>query len=174
MPFEGFDFSGFWEESTYAQQAYGCGKLTPAAVAAAEAALGYKLPASYVWLMGQHNGGVPVSRCFPTGSPTSWAEDCIAIEGIHGISAEEHRGILGETRLMTDEWGYPNIGIAICDCPSAGHDEIFLDYRACGPQGEPKVVHIDQEGDYCITPLADSFEEFIRGLLPDSCFEEEE
>lgn len=57
------------------------------------------------------------------------------------------------------------IGVAICDCPSAGHDMIFLDCRECGPQGEPKVVHIDQEYDYEITPLADSFEEFIRGLV---------
>ena len=39
---------------------------------------------------------------------------------------------------------------------------IFLDYRACGPQGEPAVVHVDQENDYKITHLADSFEEFTK------------
>lgn len=43
---------------------------------------------------------------------------------------------------------------------------IFFDYRECGPQGEPKVVHVDQEMDYKITFLADNFEEFIRGLVP--------
>ena len=64
---------------------------------------------------------------------------------------------------MIDDWEYPAIGVAICDCPSAGHD--MIDYRECSPQGEPKIVHIDQECDYKITPLADNFEEFIRGLV---------
>jgi hypothetical protein len=48
----------------------------------------------------------------------------------------------------------------------------MLDYRACGPQGEPAVVHVDQEDDYRITPLAPSFEAFVRGLVPESAFEE--
>ena len=46
--------------------------------------------------------------------------------------------------------------------------------QECGPQGEPKVVHIDQECDYEITPLADNFEEFIRGLVNDDDFEFED
>ena len=40
-------------------------------------------------------------------------------------------GELG-SQFMIDEWEYPAIGVAICDCPSAGHDMIFLDYRDCG------------------------------------------
>ena len=73
---------------------------------------------------------------------------------------------------MKDDWGYPDIGVAICDTPSAGHEMIFLDYRECGRQGEPKVVHIDQELDYEITLLADNFEDFIRGLVNSEELEE--
>ena len=75
---------------------------------------------------------------------------------------------------MIDDWEYPAIGVAICDCPSAGHDMIFLDYRECGSQRKPKLVHIDQECDYKITPLADSFEEFIRGLANEDDFDLED
>ncbi|MCV7371896.1 hypothetical protein H5P33_04090 [Mycolicibacterium arabiense] len=40
----------------------------------------------------------------------------------------------------------------------------MLDYRDCGPTGEPKVVHVDQEFDHRITPVAVDFASFIRGL----------
>ena len=126
--------------------------------------------------MKRHNGGIPVNDCYPTDEPTSWAEDHVAITGILGIGREKACSLCGElgSQFMIDEWKYPAIGVAICDCPSAGHDMIFLDYRACGPQGEPAVVHVDQENDYKITHLADSFEEFIRGLEPESSFDEDE
>ena len=78
------------------------------------------------------------------------------------------------SQFMIDDWEYPAIGVAICDCPSAGHDMIFLDYRECISQGEPKIVHIDQECDYKITPLADNFEEFIRGLVNEDDFDLED
>jgi hypothetical protein len=60
--------------------------------------------------------------------------------------------------------GYPSDGIYICDCPSAGHDMILLDYSACGKNGEPEVVHVDQENNFKKTFLAKDFETFIRGL----------
>lgn len=38
---------------------------------------------------------------------------------------------------------------------------IYLDYRDCGNEGEPKVSVCFQEHDYEIQVLANSFEEFI-------------
>lgn len=69
-----------------------------------------------------------------------------------------------------DEWGYPPIGVYFADCPSGGHDMLCLDYRACGPSGEPTVVHVDQACDYKITFVAPNFEAFIRGLEDDDAF----
>ena len=38
--------------------------------------------------------------------------------------------------------------------------------------GEPKVVHIDQEWDYAITVIAENFEEFVSKLCLPEVFEE--
>ena len=38
------------------------------------------------------------------------------------------------------------------------------------PEGEPAVIHVDQELDYEITTIAPSFEAFIRGLEDDEAF----
>jgi SMI1-KNR4 cell-wall len=71
------------------------------------------------------------------------------------------------------EWGYPNIGVYFADCPSAGHDMLCLDYRECGPAGEPRVVHVDQELDYKITHVAENFESFVLCLESDEAFEDD-
>jgi len=175
-PFEGFDFTNFWDDNEYALKEYVSAPPSDELIASVEEELGYKLPISYIWLMKQHNGGIPVNTCYPSDEPTSWAEDHVAITGIFGIGRKKDCSLCGElgSQFMIDEWEYPAIGVAICDCPSAGHDMIFLDYRACGPQGEPAVVHVDQENDYKITHLADSFEEFIRGLEDESVYDVDE
>lgn len=176
-PFEGFDLSDFWEEpGDCARKNYIEPPPTPEVIRQVEGELGYKLPESYIALMQVQNGGFSKKSAFPTSTPTSWAEDHIAIEGFLSIGWDKTYSLCGKlgSRFMMEEWGYPDIGVAICDCPSAGHDMVFLDYRECGPQGEPKVVHIDQEDDYHITPLANSFEAFVRGLVDEEDYWDDE
>lgn len=51
---EGFDFSNFWEDSEYALKEYVSEPPTDEMIDSVERELGYKLPASYIWLMKQH------------------------------------------------------------------------------------------------------------------------
>ncbi|KJB86844.1 glucan biosynthesis protein [Paenibacillus sp. E194] len=166
-PFSDMSLDDFWDDSEYAREAYQSEPPTDELIVSIEEELGYKLPSSYIALMKQRNGGVPKNTCFPTEDATSWSEDHIAITGILGIGREKSYSLCGDlgSQFMIEDWGYPDIGVVICDCPSAGHDVVMLDYRACGRDGEPEVIHVDQEGDYEITFLADNFEAFIRGLV---------
>ncbi len=176
IPFSEMSLSAFWEDSDYARKSYQSEPPSDELIASIEKELGYKLPASYIYLMKQHNGGVPRNTCFPTDMATSWAEDHIAITGIMGIGREKSYSLCGDlgSPFMIEEWGYPDIGVVICDCPSAGHDVVMLDYRACGRDGEPEVIHVDQEDDYEITFLADNFEAFIKGLVNEEHYDTSE
>ena len=171
--FDILDFSTFWDESDYYRKNCTEPSPSPELIQSIEEELGYKLPASYIELMKSRNGGAPKNTAFPTSEATSWAEDHIAISSISSIGRDKIYSLCGDlgSQFMIDEWGYPAIGIVICDCPSAGHDVVMLDYLHCGPQGEPEVIHVDQEDDYKITFLAKNFEEFILGLKNDDEFE---
>jgi hypothetical protein len=173
VPFDGMDLSAFWDDSDYARKEYVSEPPGDELISSVEEELGYKLPASYIALMKEHNGGVPHNTCYPTEQATSWAEDHVAITGILGIGRAKMYSLCGElgSPFMIEEWGYPDIGVVICDCPSAGHDVIMLDYRYCGRDGEPEVIHVDQEDDYEITYLAPDFETFIRGLVHEEAFD---
>lgn len=174
MFFGDFDISDFWCQSEYADEQYVDDPLTEEKVSLVERTLGYLLPKSYIELMKHPNGGVPNKTNHRTKEATSWAKDHIAISGIYSIGNTKSYSLCGEggSQLYINEWGYPSIGIYFAACPSAGHDMICLDYRACGPAGEPQVVHVDQEFDYRITFVAESFEAFVRGLESDETFEE--
>ncbi|CQR58981.1 Imm51 family immunity protein [Paenibacillus riograndensis] len=174
--FDPREFVDFWEDSDYALESYVSEPPTDELIASVEQELGYKLPAFYIEMMKQHNGGVPRDTCFPTEEGTSWAEDHVAITGIMGIGRDKTYSLCGDlgSRFMIEEWGYPDIGVVFGDCPSAGHDVIMLDYRACGREGEPAVIHVDQEADYEITFLAKDFESFVRGLVNEEVFDTSE
>lgn len=170
--FDGFDPTQFWKDSDYGREEYVEPPQTAEMVASIEAELGVKLPAAYLELMQSQNGGLPRNTCFPTAELTSWAGDHVAITGISGVGRDKTYSLCGSlgSQFMQDEWRYPNWGVCICDCPSGGHDMVMLDYRECGPQGEPAVVHVDQASDFEVTFLAKDFETFIRGLVNDSVY----
>lgn len=139
--------------------------LTPELIVLAEARLGYRLPAAYLQLLGERNGGVPLRRCFKTNVATSWAPSHVEVSAIRGISGRwgvDSLGGLGSQEMIA-EWGYPPVGIVICDTPSAGHDTIMLDYSRCGPGGEPSVVYVDE--DRTLVALAKDFSAFIENLV---------
>ena len=118
--------------------------------------LGYTLPTLYIQLMKIQNGGYPQNTLIQLDSekPTNYS-----ISEFIGLDSIE-----AESEYMRNEWGYPDIGLYICNCPSAGHHLVALDYTDCGPEGEPTVVHIDQEKDFKKTMLAANFEQFIDKL----------
>lgn len=151
---------GLFEDEDY----YSGPPLDDDMVRRAEADLGERLPRGYVELLFQRNGGVPRHRCCPTTFRTSWSERHFEISAILGIGGS--RGIdsssgVGSAYLIA-EWEYPDIGVVICDTPSAGHDTVMLDYSECGPEGEPAVAYIDE--DRVPRRVATSFDEFLARL----------
>ena len=133
-----------------------------------EKELGYRLPKSYKTLMRIQNGGELRKNNFEGPFKRTWTSGSFDAEYISGVDSSKRYSLCGEfgSKFWIEEWKYPNIGIAICGTSSGGHDMIFLDYSDCGPEGEPCVVHIDQEGGYEITYLADNFKDFVDGLFP--------
>ena len=71
-PFEGFDLTNFWDDNWYALKEYVSDPPSDELIASVEEELGYKLPAAYIWLMKQHNGGIPMNTCYPCDEPTCW------------------------------------------------------------------------------------------------------
>ena len=141
-----------------------------------EKELGYRLPESYKALMKIQNGGELRKNNFEGAFKRNWASGSFDIEYISGVDPSKRYSLCGEfgSKFWIEEWKYPNIGIAICGTSSGGHDMIFLDYSDCGPEGEPCVAHIDQEGGYEITYLADNFKDFIDGLFNNEENEDED
>src|SRR2546425_37382 len=111
----------FWDDPFNDSSYFTGPPLTEPMIRAAEAKLGYRLPRSYVRLIRIKNGGSLKRDCFPTSVPTSWAEDHVAVSGIRGIGGKW--GIDADTLgARVGDWGYPDVGILVGECPSAGHD----------------------------------------------------
>jgi hypothetical protein len=144
--------------------------LTDEALRSVEGKLGRQLPAAYVGIARQHNGGWLTRDAHPAPRRTTWADDHVGVVALATIGRSHDFSLCGTrgSAFWVEEWGYLDIGVYIADCPSAGHDMIALDYRS---PGEPAVVHVDQEWDYRITVLAPDFETFVQGLVDESDYD---
>ena len=163
------DVAGLWKDSEYSLAKYTGRAPTADEVAGVEAELGYRLPASYRALIQRRNGGVLARNCYPNPMRCDWMSAEFSVQSIYGVDRSKPYSLCGGTgsQFWIQEWGYPDIGIAVGDTISGGHQMIFLDYSDCSPEGEPCVVSINQEDNYEVSYLADDFAEFIRNLISD-------
>ena len=143
--------------------------VTEQLIAQTEAELGYKLPADYIALMRLHNGGLLARSVFSYLETDQNGKEyaCeLLVRGISGMGFKNACALCGEmgSRFWEDpaNWNYPHIGIYFAE-EESGHGLYALDYRECGPDGEPAVINIYHEG-FKITRLADNFADFVRNL----------
>ena len=138
MYFPNLDPNTFYDNDDYALTNYVSDPPSNELIHSIETELGYKLPAAYIDLMKIQNGGIPRNNCFSI--PNAPANSYIAITNILGIGREKTYSLCGElgSQFMIDEWGYPDTGVYICDCPSGGHDMVMLDYSNCGQRVNQK------------------------------------
>lgn len=155
------DSSGFWDEANPAAEKYVSAPASDELVASLEEELVFRLPAAYVSLMKNHNGGIPRRRYF---SVTDGPVSKIEILGLMGIGRDKPHSLGGAagSRATIERDGYPEFGVVLCDTPS-DKGVVMLDYRESGNDGEPEVVYVDKASKQ-VTRLAARFDEFIQGL----------
>ncbi len=166
MPVSPFDqvITRFWD----AENTYGVGPpLTPAMIADQERELGVRLPGDYLALMRVRNGGGVIGdldgfpldppRENPNGPPSEFVWISQLDEVAHLWRSEDF-----------DEPDYMPAGLVIIGT-SDGHAYLALDYRECGPQGEPSIVFVDTELD-TFDHLAPTFRALLEGLRPTASF----
>ena len=161
--------SQFWDDDRLALEEYVDEAPSDTLIASVETELGYRLPETYLALMKQHNGGIPYATCYPLPTPEDSEKDYVEITGFLSIGRKKSNSLCGTAgnKLFKEGWHYPDYGVYICDCPSAGFDLILLDYRQCGPDGEPSVAYVDMEKRQVIT-LAPDFATFLQGLVEET------
>lgn len=155
----------FWGEGLYGVQA----PLTDVVVEDAERQLGVRLPSSLLEILRRQNGGLVASDwdAFPTEVPTSWSASHVPLDGLMGIGRRESQLSLLDTPYLVEEWGLPSPLVLVS---GDGHCWIALDYRFCGPRGEPSVTWFDTDWNTELN-LATDFRTFIKGLTSAATFD---
>lgn len=155
---------GFWDPSSYDPTPE---PLNLATVVGAEKAMGRRLPDSYIALLMMQNGGeLRYNGVDYTDSGSSMAvEPVYHINGIDSVldSAED-------IARMDGPWA-PDLSKTSVVLSAEGHWWWGLDYRQCGPQGEPSVIHVECEcvdaenQEARVTTVAPCFMAFIQMLF---------
>ncbi|MFE7796915.1 SMI1/KNR4 family protein [Nocardia sp. NPDC057440] len=141
--------------------------LTDAAIRDAEEKLGVRLPASLLRLLRVRNGGHVAAHwdAFPV-EGSSWSEHYACFDYLEGILDEDDSPTILDTPYLVREWELPSPVVLL---HGDGHWWVALDYRACGPTGEPSVVEIDSDGPDVVF-LAPDFESFVEELTSSERF----
>jgi hypothetical protein len=129
----------------------------------AEGKLGVRLPESYVALLSKRNGGKLRMNAFKLDRRPKGPDSELTIykfDRIAGVDRSHDESITALTELAK-EWGVP-AGLVPID--GDGHWWLCMDYRRCGPAGEPSLTHFDTELDYEY-PVARSFQDLLAGLV---------
>lgn len=137
-----------------AQRPHGA-PLTDAMVQRFEARLGLVVPASLRHALLASNGGrlrrshLPHARLTPR-----WSRG-LNIHNLGGIGYPEG---LDWSPTLLEEWGFPGPSVVLCH---GGPWALLLDYRRCGPEGDPPVVFCDTDHEIAGRPaewtVAESF-----------------
>ena len=107
--------------------------VTPELVERVESSLGLRLPAAYVADLADCNGGRLRRRRI------DGEERPVGIRDMAGIGYPDGVAL---SAALCREWDYPTPSLVLS---AEGPTAILLDYRRCGPHGEPPVVFVDTD-----------------------------
>lgn len=127
--------------------------------------LGVRLPGELFAVYRVRNGGSIRLKSLKLRGPSAkmYGRKLYSLQRLAGVHPTDADGITQLTVLARDEWELPD-GLIPLD--GDGHSWCCLDYRRCGPLGEPSVMHINLEEGVDFE-LAPSFAEFVSKLFRD-------
>lgn len=145
--------------------------LTDDLVVNAEAQLGVTMPADLIHLLRIRNGGVIADAWDACPADANfYAEDHVPFDHLYGIgpAGQAETITLLDTPYLVQEWELPSPVILLS---GEGHYWLALDFRTCGPAGQPPVVWLDSEMEHELT-LAPNFRAFVERLTAAASFDE--
>jgi hypothetical protein len=150
------------------------GGATDAAIARAEMELGVTLPAEFKSVLRYRDGGDLRLNQFELAfdpPADSYASKLYCVDELPSVRHGDWGNIVRSTENAQEEWDLPAGLVVLC---GGGHWWCCLDYRTCGPTGQPAITHIDVADDPEDAPreipIAPSFALLLSGLRqsPDS------